>query len=121
MVTASTACTAGAAPSARQNSKVLAARMTALMAFPDSLPFAGPFLGALLLLHLGMIMFDDFRAGGLPDAFVLADVFQSSVERIDAMRDTDQVGVERDRHHPAGFFALAVQHVELPADHVAEL
>ena len=62
----------------------------------------------------------NFRASRLPDFLVLADVFQRGVERADPVRHADQVRMQRNCHHSAGFGAFAVEHVELIADHLAE-
>src|ERR1700730_19203111 len=58
-------------------------------------------------------------AGGVPDALMATDVFERSVECPDAVGHTADIGVQRDRKHAAGIGALAVQHLEGTADHVA--
>src|SRR5579884_1428860 len=63
----------------------------------------------------------DLRPRRQPDAVVPADVLQGCVQGADPVGDPDQVGVERDRHHPSRVLALAVEDVELAADHLLEL
>ena len=63
----------------------------------------------------------DLGAGRLPHARVGADMGERGIECIDAVGHAGQVGMDGDRHHPAGLRAFAVEHVELPADHVAKL
>src|SRR4029077_3891153 len=73
------------------------------------------------LAGLRAVMACNLRAGRLPDAAVLADVAQRCVESVDAVRHAGEIGMDRDRHDAARLRALAIEHVELPADHVAEL
>src|SRR5580704_5338600 len=70
---------------------------------------------------LRAIMACNLRAGRLPHSAMLADVAQRGVEGVDAVRHAGEIGMDRDRHDAARLRALAIEHVELPADHVAEL
>ena len=63
----------------------------------------------------------DLGAGRLPHALVPADMGERGIEGIDAMGHAGQVRMDGDRHDAARLRAFAVEHVELPADHVAEL
>src|SRR5262245_3312998 len=74
----------------------------------------------LWLVGLRAIMPRDLRAGRLPHARVPADIGERGTKGIDAMRHAGEIGVERDRHNAPAFRALAIEHVELPADHLAE-
>src|ERR1700730_6227833 len=67
------------------------------------------------------IEFRNLGAGGVPDALMATDVFERSVECPDAVGHAADIGVQRDRKHAAGIGALAVQHIEGTADHVAKL
>src|ERR1700722_11598243 len=73
------------------------------------------------LAGLRPVMACNLRAGRLPHPAVLADVTQRRVEGVDAVRHPGEIGMDRDRHDAARLRALAIEHVELPADHVAEL
>src|SRR5437016_4939370 len=55
----------------------------------------------------------DLLAGGEPHAVMGGDVVERLAEAGDAVRDADQVGVEANRHDPAGLRALGVKRVEL--------
>src|SRR5712691_5123483 len=67
------------------------------------------------------IMSRDLASGRLPHPLVPTDRGERRVEGVDAVRHAGEIGVQRDRHDAPGFGALAVEHVELPADHLAEL
>src|ERR1700690_4191528 len=69
----------------------------------------------------GGIMPRDLGAGRLPHALVPADMGERGIEGIDAMGHAGQIRMDGDRHDAAGLRAFTVEHVELPADHVAEL
>src|SRR5215472_17349455 len=68
-------------------------------------------------LQLRQIMLGNLAPGCPPYAGMAADVFERRVERADAVRHAADVGMQRDRHDPAGRFAFAIEHVEGPADH----
>src|SRR5262249_59522615 len=74
-----------------------------------------------MVLGMRVIGLRDLRAGRLPHAGVLADVVERGVERADAVRHAGQVGMNGDGHDAARLGALAIEHVELPADHLLEL
>ena len=59
-------------------------------------------------------------AGRAPDAIMPANIVECRVERIDPMRHAADIRMECDRHDPAGFGALAKEHVEGAANQVAE-
>src|SRR6478609_5165457 len=71
-------------------------------------------------LDLRTIVAGDLGAGRLPPPRVSADVGERGLEGIDAVRHAGEIGVQRNRHDPSRFRALAIEHVELPADHLAE-
>ena len=62
----------------------------------------------------------DLGAGGFPDAIVTADIAKRRIESVDPVRHAGKIGMDRDRHHAAGLGALAIEHVELAADHLLE-
>src|SRR5579872_6590696 len=57
-------------------------------------------------------------AGCAPHTFMLTDVLQSRVKRVDAIWHAGQVRVNGDGHNASRFFALAIEHVELAANHL---
>src|SRR5882757_1828233 len=59
---------------------------------------------------------DDLPAGGEPHPVMRGDVGERLVEPGDAVRHADQVGMQADRHDPAGLRALGVKRVELAFD-----
>jgi hypothetical protein len=46
---------------------------------------------------------------------------ERGIESVDAMGHAGQIRMDGDRHDAAGLRAFAVEHIELPADHVAKL
>src|SRR5262245_58775971 len=68
---------------------------------------------------LRAIMSRDLGPGRLPYVRVLADIAERGVERVDAVRHAGEIRVQRDRHDAPGLRAFAIEHVELPADHLA--
>src|SRR4051812_15373509 len=75
----------------------------------------------LWFADLRAIMSRDFGPGRLPHPRMPADIRKRRVEGVDAMRHAGEIGVQRNRHDAARFGALAIEHIELPADHLAEL
>src|SRR6266480_2375684 len=73
-----------------------------------------------LLGGLRAIVSRDLRTGRLPHPRVIADVAERGVEGIDAMRYAGEIGMQRNRHDATRLRALAIEHVELPANHVVE-
>src|SRR5262249_35276863 len=69
----------------------------------------------------GEIVFDDLAPGGAPHALVTQNVGERGIERSDPVRHADDEGVQADRHDAARLCPLAVERVELPADHQLEL
>src|SRR5215216_3361574 len=68
-----------------------------------------------------LIVIDDLAPGGEPDLLARTDMGERGVEVLAAMRMPDQERVETDRHHAAGLGAVLVEHIELVADHAAEI
>src|SRR5690242_16955041 len=71
-------------------------------------------------LWLPIVLFipvEDFAAGREPDLLARGDVLQRLREILGAVRMPDDEGMQADRHHPSGFGAVFVKHVELVADH----
>src|SRR3989442_13256835 len=64
-------------------------------------------------------MLRDFAAGREPDLVVAGDVAECLLERIDAIRLSDEVRVQRNAHDRARFLAFGVEAVELALDDVA--
>src|SRR5580704_5560354 len=62
----------------------------------------------------------DLAAGGEPHAVMAADVFERGVKRTDAIGLAGQIRMEADRHRPPRFRTLAIERVELIADHLTE-
>src|SRR5581483_314196 len=67
------------------------------------------------------IVANDLFAGREPHFIVRRDVAERRIERVDAVRDADEIGVQADRHDFARALALAIEHVELAFDHRLEL
>ena len=71
------------------------------------------------LAPLREIMSRNLAAGRLPDTRMVADIAERRRKGVDAVGHAGEIGMQRDRHHASRFRALAIEHVELPTDHVA--
>src|SRR5512134_513053 len=60
----------------------------------------------------------DLPPAGEPHLVVAGDIAQRVLEGLDAVRPTDEVGVQRDAHHRARLPAFGVQAIELPSQDV---
>src|SRR3977135_3107011 len=78
-------------------------------------------IGSSSLLGLCAIVAGDLGPRRLPHPRMPADIGERGLEGVDAMRHAGEIGVQRNRHDAARFGALAIEHIELPADHLAEL
>src|SRR5215475_11509506 len=74
----------------------------------------------LFLGDLRAIVSRDLSAGRLPYPRVGADIGERRVEGVDPVWHAGEIGMQRDRHHASRFRPLAIEHIELPADHLAE-
>src|SRR6185369_10864994 len=63
-------------------------------------------------------MIGNLSARSFPNAVVRTDIFEGLVEIFYAKRQTDDEGMERDRHHPPLSRALGVQLIELITNHL---
>src|SRR6266498_3101625 len=64
---------------------------------------------------------DDLLAGGEPHPVMCGDIAERLVEPLYPVRYADQIGMQADRHDPAGLGALGVERVELAFDRRGEL
>src|SRR5438876_293569 len=69
----------------------------------------------------GEVVLDDLAPGRAPHTLVAQDVGERRVERADPVRYTNDEWMQADRHNTSRLCALAVERVELAADHELEL
>src|SRR5881409_338814 len=69
----------------------------------------------------GEVMLDDLAPGRTPHTLVAQDVGERRVERADSVRHADDERMQADRHNASRLRSLAVEGVELAADHELEL
>jgi putative transposase len=69
----------------------------------------------------GQVVFDNLAAGCAPHALVAQDIGECRVECADAVRHADDEWMQANRHDATGVCALAIESVELAADHAFEL